>query len=182
MNKNLKIFIAIILSLCISTLTVVASQNYEEIKILYRGIKILVDGNEVEFREEPFIFKNTVYVPIRFIAQSLNSSVLWNNQKNTISISTFKDFPETNPLEGERFIYGEILSIDKEKRIVHIYQHIDDNSIDEEPNLKISEDVVIILQRNDKKINLDFADLKIGDNLGMVINGEGIVRGIIIGF
>jgi hypothetical protein len=36
------------------------------------------------------------------------------------------------------------------------------------------------MQRNDKKMNIDFKNLKIGDVVGMVMNKENKVRGIII--
>ena len=142
MNRKLRTFITIIIFFSISSFTVLAAQNYEEIKVFYRNIRIFVDKDEVTPKDKPFIFNNTVYVPIRFIAESLDSRVLWNSEDNTISISSFEDFEESKPLEGERFVYGEILSIDKEERTLHIYQHIDDNSIYEESDLKVSKDVV----------------------------------------
>ena len=178
MNRRLRTLITVILFFSITSLTALAAQNYEEIKVFYRDIRIFVDKNEIKSKEEPFIFKDRVYVPIRFVAESLDLPVLWNSEDNTISISSFQSFEEAKPLEGERFVYGEILSIDREKGTLHIYQHIDDNSVYEESDLKVSEDVIILLQRNDKKMNLGFEDLKIGDIVGMVVNKENKIRGI----
>lgn len=180
MFKKKKAFIMVILIFFISTLTAFAAQNCKEIKVFYRNIKIFVNNEKVALKDEPFVYNNRVFVPVRFLSESLNSFVSWDNENNTISISSFKDFKETNPLENERFVYGEILSINKEKRTLHIYQHIDDNTVYEETDLRVAKDVIIILQRNNKKINLDFEDLKIGDIVGMVVNKENEVRGIII--
>lgn len=180
MKKNYRILLFFALMFLISSLTVFSAENSEDIKVFFRNIKVLVDGKEARLENEPFIYKDRVYVSLRAVSESLNSTVLWDSEKNIVSISTFKDFSDTNPLEGEKFIYGEILSIDKEKRTIHIYQHIDDNSIYEELNLKVAENVTIIMQRNDKKMNIDFKNLKIGDVVGMVMNKENKVRGIII--
>ncbi|WP_432665944.1 copper amine oxidase N-terminal domain-containing protein [Wukongibacter baidiensis] len=180
MNNKSKIAIGIILFFAISTLGVVAAENFEEIKVLYKDIKVYVNQKHVPLDSEPFLHNNRVYVPIRFISESLNSSVLWDNEENTVSIFTFKDFEEAKPLDGERFLYGEILSIDRDKRTLDIYQHIDDNSVHEDKNLKVSKNVIIVLQRNNVKVNLGFDDLKIGDIAGMVVNNDNEVRGIII--
>lgn len=180
MKGKLRILLSIILLLCISTLTVAGAQNFDDIRVFYNNIKVFVDNEAVSFNDEPFVYKDRVYVPIRFFAQALNTEVFWNRENNIVSINSYRDFAETNPLEGERFVYGEVLSINKEERIVHIYQHIDDNTVYDDKDLKISEDVIIILQRNSKKINIDFEDLKVGDVLGMVVNNENEVRGIIM--
>lgn len=180
MNKKSRITIGIILFFVISTLSVVATENFDEIKVLYRNIKVYVNQKYVPLNEEPFLYNDRVYIPVRFVSESLNASVLWNEEENAVSIFTFRDFEETKPLDGERFLYGEILSIDKDKRTLDIYQHIDDNSIQEDKSLKVSKDVVILLQRNEKKINLDFNDLKVSDIAGLIINKENEVRGIVI--
>lgn len=180
MNRKSSIAIVIILFFVISTLGVVAAESFEEIKVFYRDIKVYVNQKYISLNEEPFLYNDRVYVPVRFVSESLNASVQWNKEENSVSIFTFKDFEEAKPLEGERFLYGEILSINRDKRTLDIYQHIDDNSVHEDKNLKVSKDVVIVLQRNDRKINLDFNDLKIGDIAGLIVNKENEVRGIII--
>lgn len=180
MKCKLKIILSIILIVSLSTINVIGLQSYEDIKVFYRNIRIFVDSSEAPSNYKHFIHKGRVYVPIRFLAETLNAKVLWNSEDGIVSINSYHNFEEANPLDGERFVYGEVLSINREKRTVDIYQHIDDNTVYEDKNLKISNDVIIVLRRNSKKINLDFADLKIGDILGMVVNNKNEVRGIIM--
>lgn len=176
-----KSFVLVLLIFFISTFTCFAALKYEEITVFYRDIRIFVNNEEIDLEDRPFIYENKTYVPLRFLSESLNSFVSWDNKNSTVSISSYVDFEETNPLAGERFVYGEIISpLNKKERTLHIFQHIDDNSINVEKNLKVAENVIIILKRNNKKINLDFEDLKIGDVVGMVINEDNQVRGIII--
>jgi len=99
---------------------------------------------------------------------------------NSINEKGYIDFPEADLLKGERFIYGTILKVDYEKRELTIEQHMDDNSIKSDPILKVRNDAIIILHRNDKYMNIDFQDIKIGDIFGLVLDGYGMVRGIII--
>lgn len=176
-----KSFVLVFLIFFVSTFTSFAALKYEEIKVFYRDIRIFVNNEEIDLEDKPFIYKNKTYVPLRFLSKSLNSFVSWDNESSKISISSYIDFEEANPLDGERFVYGEIVSpLNKKEMTLHILQHIDDNSVHVEKNLKVAENVIIILKRNNKKINLDFDDLKIGDIVGMAINKENQVRGIII--
>jgi len=180
MNKSFKIILSTIIILCISTLTVIGIQNHEKIEVFYRDIKVYIDGKEVNPQEKPFIYNDRMYVPIRFFSESLNALVSWDDKNNSLSISSYEDYDEAKPLDGERFVYCEILSIDREKRTLHIYQHIDDNSVYEKTDLRVSKDAIIVLQRNTRKMNLNFEDLKIGDVVGMVVNKENEVRGITV--
>ncbi|SHJ62806.1 stalk domain-containing protein [Paramaledivibacter caminithermalis] len=179
-KKNKQYILIIVFLFFLSTLAVFSAENFKEIKVFYRNIKILVNNEELKLEEEPFIYDNRVYMPIKSICEALNSMVTWDNEHNNLSLFSYKDFEEANPLEGERFVYGEILYINKEKMTVNIYQHIDDNTVYEDKDLKVAENVIIILKRNNKKINLDFEDLKIGDIAGMVVNKENKIRGIIV--
>lgn len=182
MNNNSKFLILLIIIFCISPIIAVGAQNHEKIEVFYKDIKIYIDKKEMDPPDKPFIYNDRMYVPVRFFSESLNSLVSWDDNENSLSISSYEDFDEAKPLDDERFVYCEILSIDREKRTLHIYQHIDDNSVYEEKDLKVSENVVIVLQRNTKKMNLDFKDLKIGDTVGMVVNKENKVRGITVDF
>jgi len=170
----------LIIVFMLSTFTGFAKEGKEKIEVFFRNIRIFVNNRELNLENEAFIYNNSTYIPLRAVSEALNCIVNWNEDTNEISISSFRDIKETDPLAGERFVYGEILNIDMKNKALHIYQHIDDNSIDEEPNLPIADDVVIILQRNDKRINLDLEDIRIGDIAGMVLNKDGKIRGIII--
>ncbi|RKD25269.1 Copper amine oxidase N-terminal domain-containing protein [Caminicella sporogenes DSM 14501] len=165
----------------ISSISSFAVDKCDEIQVFFKNITFKLNNKNIKLSEKPFIYKNRIFVPLRFISEKLGFKVYWNNKKNIISISTIEDFPEADYINGEKFIYGEILKIDRKNKKLNIYQHIDDNSASTESNLKISNDIKIIFQRNDKKMNLDFKDLKIGDNVGIILNKEGLIRGIIVG-
>ncbi|NLY66753.1 MAG: hypothetical protein GX069_04270 [Tissierellia bacterium] len=92
----------------------------------------------------------------------------------------FIDFPEADYEKGESFIYGSILKVDYENRKLIIKQHMDHNSQRVSPILRVREDVVIVLKRNNKAMNIDFSDLKIEDSFGLVLDESNMVRGIII--
>ncbi|CCQ94511.1 exported hypothetical protein [[Clostridium] ultunense Esp] len=92
----------------------------------------------------------------------------------------YTDIPEIDHTSGELFIYGSILKLDYERNEIIIEQHMDDNSVKLNPILKVREDAVFILQRNEKRMNIDFEDLKIGDRFGTILDNNGLIRGMII--
>ncbi|KXG75260.1 stalk domain-containing protein [Thermotalea metallivorans] len=172
----------ILLLLAFITSTGLAAPNAKEIKGLMRNVN-LQWNNGVSFSANVIFYNERIYVPLRLAAEGLGCQVNWHGATNTVTIQqsqSFQDFPEANPWENERFVYGEILSMDKDKKLLTIEEHYDDHSRFTEPELSVSPQVVIILQRNDKKMNLDFSDLRIGDHVGLVLNKDGIVRGIIL--
>ncbi len=98
----------------------------------------------------------------------------------SIEEKNFVDFPEADYEKGERFIYGSILKVDYENRKLIINQHMDHHSQRVSSILKVREDVVIILKRNNKAMNIDFSDLKAEDMFGLILDQSNMVRGIII--
>lgn len=159
----------------------VSASNYGEIPAIFKPISIQKDLTS--HRTNAVFYQGRIYIPIRFAAEILNISVDWDHHKQVVYLkdqNQFKDFPEADPWQGERFVYGEITAIDKANFTLTIEEHIDDNSIHIEPRINVAEDVVIILQRNNKMMNLDFTDLRVGENIGLVINSNGYARGIIL--
>lgn len=77
-------------------------------------------------------------------------------------------------------MYGMITKIDHEYKTIEIEQHFDDDSMEVTPILAIREDISIILQRNNKVMNIEFSDLKCGDVIGAVIDKDGLIRGMIM--
>ncbi|RKD30103.1 copper amine oxidase N-terminal domain-containing protein [Thermohalobacter berrensis] len=178
--KRIKFILVILLIVSISTTASFAEDFLKEIKVYFNNIKIEVDNKEVSTDTEPFIYNDRVYVPLRFVAEAMNAKVSWENEENKAIIKTFDDVEECDYLNGEVFVYGMITDIDYEKRKITLEQHYDDNSIEVTPLLEVKENVVIVLQRNDKKMNIKFKDLKIGDNIGLILDKNKKVRGIII--
>ncbi|MFA5524220.1 MAG: copper amine oxidase N-terminal domain-containing protein [Tissierellales bacterium] len=176
MKKVIKILL--IGMILLFSATSLAGGYFKRIEVLINGTRIEVNGGIIETDTEPFIYNSRTFVPIRAIAESLGCEVKWDNGENKVIISKYKDFPECDYLNGEIFVYGMIRKIDHENRTIEIEQHIDDNTIDVTPILTIIDDVIIILQRSDKVMNIEFQDLKCGDVLGAIIDKDGLVRGI----
>ncbi|QXM06486.1 hypothetical protein [Crassaminicella indica] len=170
--------------LCIFMFTASVSfttKSFEIIKAYLNDTNVVV--NQKSENLKTIYYEGNLYIPIPLLSEKLNCFSSYNKENNTLTLKNnfdFQDFPQSNPYKGENFIYGEILKIDKANKIITIEQHFDDNSISIEPNIKASENIIIIYQRNDKKMNLDFDDLKVGDIVGIVLNRENIARGMIL--
>ncbi|SHK03521.1 Copper amine oxidase N-terminal domain-containing protein [Geosporobacter subterraneus DSM 17957] len=181
--KSFKIGLqALIMSVLMISLISINGSALNDPSLSQKTIQLSLNGMPSDPLTALF-FKDHIYVPIGFIAEQLGCKVDWNSRQQRLSISSssaFKDFEEANPLGGERFVYGEILSVDLDNRQLNIEEHYDDQYVYVEPNLMVLSEAVIILQRKDKAMNLDFEDLKIGDVVGLVLNKEGKVRGIIL--
>jgi hypothetical protein len=173
--------IAIIL-LLLAPAVIDAKGIFEMIKVRRGGIGMLIDGREARFEEQPFIYNDRVYVPIRFVNTALGMEVDWNSRIKTVIINSpdYK-FPlaECRPEEGEVFVYGEIIEIDYTEYTITIHQHFDDNSIPITNPLRVNRDVVIIQQRNRER-NTHFYQLETGSTGGFILDPGGTVRGIII--
>lgn len=101
--KKIKIIrvltIMFILFLLLGVGAVAASQGVtKRIPVVYRNIKVYVDGRELKTGEEPFILKDkgVAMVPLRFISEALGKSVTWVEHSSTIYIGTIPertDFP-----------------------------------------------------------------------------------------
>jgi len=110
----------------------------------------------------------------------MGGEVTWDEATRKATMTSYTDFPDCDYLKGEIFVYGMITDIDFEKRSIEIEQHFDDNSIEVTPLLELKEDAVIILEMRSKRMNLELKDLKIGDSLGLILDSNGKVRGIIL--
>ena len=181
MKKSISlILIIIILVICASTVAT-ATMSFNEITALIKPISIKT--NKAFYTTDTLFHEDHIYVPLRNIVEALNASVEWDGSTQTVNIApqqNFVDFPETDPWTGERFVYGEILGMDQTNYVLTIEEHIDDNSIYLEPDITVSRDVVVILQRGKKSMNVDFEDLKVGEYVGIILNSEGKARGIIL--
>lgn len=136
--------------------------------------------NSNSFESDSYLIQDKLYVPLRELADELGAEISFDPITNNINYSSVRDMPESDPLIGEEFVYGEIESISFDSKQVIIKQHYDDNSYNVTKPLRVIDDAIIILQRNDNQINLDFKDLKIGDIVGMILNENKDIRGIII--
>jgi hypothetical protein len=175
------LFIAIII-LTLTNVSIKASVSKEQIEVYRQYIQVIVDNNSIELEEQPFIYNNRVYVPLRFVSNALGKEVEWVATQKAVLIKSpglFIPVPENRPDVGEIFVYGKITGIDYENYTMNIEQHFDDNSIAIKNPLKVNHNVVVVLQGNGKK-NIHFYQLKEGDVGGFILNSNGSVRGIII--
>ena len=176
------VFLTFFVCVMVSNFTSIRAMAENQLPVLEKKIHISIDGRSAQLQNVLF-FNNRIYVPIGITAESLDCTVDWNSEHQQLFITkktVVQDFDEANPQEGERFVYGEIISKDLKDRLLTIEEHYDDQYIHTEPHLFVLPDAVIILQRNNKGMNLDFEDLKIGDVVGLVLNKEGNIRGIIL--
>ena len=68
------------------TQTAVAKNDDTEIKITVDSTKAYVNGEEKELDVSAKIINDRVYIPVRFIAESLNCRVSWDNRIETVNI------------------------------------------------------------------------------------------------
>jgi len=177
------LFIAIILIL-IAPCSIRGSGLLEEIEIFRGDIKIAVNNTSVEPEEQPFIYNDKVYVPLRFISNSLGKEVKWVPESRAVIIKEPDlklPIEDCRPNIGEIFVYGKILKVDYNNYIIEIAQHFDDNSVEVNPTLTVNRNVIIVKQKeNNKEENIHFYQLKKGDIGGFILDNAGKVRGIIV--
>jgi len=71
---------------------VAASHATENIEVIYRNIRLIVDGNEFIPKDingnivEPFIHQGTTYLPIRAVSQALGKEVVWDGETSTVFV------------------------------------------------------------------------------------------------
>ncbi|QEK11561.1 hypothetical protein FQB35_03840 [Crassaminicella thermophila] len=181
MKAFLKKFSIILSIIFITSSIAVAGIPLEEVSAFIKNTKIKIQDNS-PLPIKTILYKGNIYIPLEAISK-MNCSFSLDAKNNTIILKNnllFKDFKAADPWNDEIFAYGEIRNINKKERTITIEQHFDDNSISIEPDIKISENIVIIIKRNDKKMNLDFNDLRVGDIVGVVLTKNNIARGMII--
>ena len=95
MLKQWRGFIAgVIFTLTIIALTstVFAAVKGTNITVYYDNIKIFLNGKEIETKDvngddaKPFIYKDTVYVPIRAVSKAFNKIVDWDSELKQVKI------------------------------------------------------------------------------------------------
>lgn len=182
MKRKSIIGVLLVTILLLLSTTAFADGIYKSITVFFNNIRVEFNGQEVNFDTEPFTYNNRIYVPIRFVVEEMGGEVFWDSKENKAILRSYVDFPDCDYLGGEIFVYGQITKIDYKNRKIDIEQHFDDNSVPITSSLYVKENAVIILQRNDKKINVNFEDLKIGDVLGIVVDKSFEVRGVILTF
>lgn len=173
--------VLIIFCLVFSVYTMVFSQgNYNKIDVSFKDTILLGKGGSYELSGETFYYNNKLYAPVSTLMKVIGGEGLLDEKKDAITIRTYRDIPECEPLKGEFFVYGLLMSINFQENELGIEQYYDDNSIEVPSKLKVRDDVIIILERKNNKMNIDFVDLNVNDKVGLILNKDKLVRGIII--
>lgn len=84
-----------------ATKTVTGSQGDKEIVLKMNDTTAKVDGKNVTLDVPGQIIQGSVYVPVRFIAESLGAGVEWNAEQNTVFVKSDEKSAETPKEEAE---------------------------------------------------------------------------------
>jgi len=98
MRKRTLVFTAVFLvGTMLFATTALGAQAQRNIKAFYRDIKLKVNGQIVNSGNvEPFLYNDTVYVPIRLVSTALNKNVNWDNNNHTVIITDKVDQVKVN--------------------------------------------------------------------------------------
>ncbi len=112
-----RIFMALVLIVAVligSTSVMLARVGMENIKVVYRNIKLKVNGVNVPIApgNEPFIYQGRTYVPLRVVSEALGHKVTWDGANFTVLIGdapgdTF--LSELRPFHLENMHSGNLL-------------------------------------------------------------------------
>ncbi|MBR1443925.1 MAG: NPCBM/NEW2 domain-containing protein [Firmicutes bacterium] len=75
-----------------ASVPVMARSGSDMIDIVWRDIKICVDGVQMMPRDsvgkelEPFVYNGTTYLPVRAVAEAVGKDVTWDSQSSTVYI------------------------------------------------------------------------------------------------
>lgn len=92
MKKTLTLFLTLLFALSITVSIWAAGSRTEEIKAVYRDIKLVVDGVLITPKDangsvvEPFIVNGSTYLPVRAVGEALGKTVSWDGETGTVYI------------------------------------------------------------------------------------------------
>jgi len=78
-----------------------------DINVSYRDVSVKLDDKTLDLKNangetvEPFLYNNTVYLPLRNIAEATSSDVAWDGETSTISITSISPVSTTAPYDTE---------------------------------------------------------------------------------
>ncbi|QUH25687.1 stalk domain-containing protein [Serpentinicella alkaliphila] len=174
-----KYFAIISILVFLSFVSTFAGELYEQITVYYNDIKIKVEQKEIDLTNQSFIYKGHIYVPLRYLAESLDYEVKWSSSNKTTTLIKNK-VDKLKPTSGETFVYGQILKMNYLDGVITLEQHLDNETRDLYENLKVQNNAIVLLNRNKKEFTVELSDVKVGDMVGLIINENNVISGIII--
>lgn len=82
------------------------------------GIRVLLDGNELEFDVPPQIIDERTMVPLRVIFEAMGAKVDWNGEMRTVTASTADTTVKMTVDNTEMYINGAAVTLDVPPQIV----------------------------------------------------------------
>ncbi len=95
MKREIKGFIAGVITTAVlsaGAFTALGEPVEKTITAIYNGIKIYVDGNQIQTKDalgnevKPFVYNGSTYLPLRAIAEALGKEVIWEEPTNSVYI------------------------------------------------------------------------------------------------
>lgn len=81
-------------------------------------IKVVLDGEEMNFEVTPFIEQDRTMVPLRAIFEALGAVVQWNDETRTVTAAR-EDLEIKLVIDGPAYKNGEAISLDAPAKIVN---------------------------------------------------------------
>ncbi len=78
------------------------------IEVFYNVEGIVVDGVKHSLKQRTFIYNGSVYVPLRFVGESLEKKVIWDSQSKTVFIEEKSEEDNDNEIKGYELKISEI--------------------------------------------------------------------------
>ena len=120
MRKIIRIFLCVV-----SVLSLILPAVAKSADILFNQVRICVDGvtktnwdENIKDTDMPssITYKDTTYVPLRWISENMNRAVSWNGDSKTVSINEtdedMKFLAEKNDINGNKWKYELLLTDD----------------------------------------------------------------------
>ena len=76
-------------------------------------IKVLVNGEEIQFDRTPFVDGESVMVPFRFVAEKLGAVVAWDGETQTVFSNVGETLSTMQIGNSNLFVNGEAIALDK---------------------------------------------------------------------
>ncbi|SET05126.1 Copper amine oxidase N-terminal domain-containing protein [Natronincola peptidivorans] len=179
-----KFFLFILITVLLGNITLSAAANdLFQVKGYIRNFNIIKNEELLDCHDSPIIFNNRMYLPLRSIAEVLDYKVHWHEDTETVILKQYdllEKLAAADPFAGEYFIYGELRQIDFDNQTVEIEQHLDHHSREVYGALPLEKGAIILLQRNNHYMKIDYNDLKVGDVVGIIVTSTNEIRGMLV--
>ncbi len=135
-----------------------ATDGTKNIQVRYKNIKTFVNSTLKAPSQEPFIYNDSTYVPLRFISESLGAVVNWDANTNTIAINLGADPAEVEALKSEIIQKNNQLIL-LQTKVDSLQKELDKETSSEKKLEKLEEDLMRSYGKL-KSVKIDSIELK----------------------